>query len=145
MYGNGELISKQNSKWYLIVDRENNEQIIKNLYQFRKDNKGKTIKTFPDEYPSAFCKPCDFRCAKLEGYSDVLEDGQKKGIITESKKYIKPIKQWKILSPTGIVYITDSLNNFCDENPHLTPQLLGGVALGKYKDHKGWKSQFYDP
>ena len=143
MYGKGKEIGERNSKWFLVLDKDGNEQIIKNLYNFRKENLGKNIITFPNEYNSNFCKPCEFRIVQLKGYSECLEDNEKQKIINECRIYIKPIKRWKIISPTGKEYITDSLTKFCKEIPYLTSQNLGGVALGKHKDHKGWKSEFY--
>jgi hypothetical protein len=36
MYGKGDLIREQNSKWYLLLDKADNQLIIKNLFEFRK-------------------------------------------------------------------------------------------------------------
>lgn len=88
-----------NAKWYLLLDVNNSELVIKNIYKFKNDNTNKTFKKFPDKYKNVFCKRVDFRFVVLEGYEPNLPENEKQFIIEKHKKLIKeigPISPWNI-------------------------------------------------
>lgn len=47
-------------------------------------------------------------------------------------------KQWEVTSPNGEKRIITNLNKFCKEHGLQQPN-MSDVALGKLKQHKGWK------
>lgn len=165
MYGKGDQIREQNSKWYLVVDKFYNEQVVKNIYQFKKDNKGKKFKTFPDTYKSSVCKEVDFRVVHLDGYDDSLSEYDKIEIISFYKQLIKPIgkvstwnkgktalytqsdkqksasskakgKVWIITDPEGNEFEIFSLRKYCLENGLDTSNIQSPSGSKKYKARK---------
>ena len=86
-----------NAKWYLLLDINNSEFIIRNLHKFKKENPNKTFKKFPDKQKNIHCKPVDFRFIVLKGYNENLSENDKQTIIQTHKNLIKsigPIIPW---------------------------------------------------
>lgn len=48
-------------------------------------------------------------------------------------------QMWEIISPGGVVYITNNLALFCRESLDKSSSVLANVAYGLRKSHKGWK------
>lgn len=134
-------ISEQNSKWYLLLDINDNEHIIKNIYQFRRDNPNTVIIVFTEKSlktKSNYSKYKDYRAILLENYSEDLSDIEKRELIDLFKSKLKPIRKWEAIDPDGNVYITRKLNQFAKLHG-LKAQCLSTVANGKSISHKGWK------
>lgn len=134
-----EEIREQNSKWYLILDIYDNEIIVKNMSEFRRNNPNKIIQIFPNNFKSKYCTFSDYRCKLLKGYDDNLSNKEKQFLIEQNKKEIKPLKKWFVISPTNETYLIFSLKDFCKDHPELIPQCLGKVALNKTTSYKGWR------
>jgi hypothetical protein len=102
------------------------------------------IKLFPNEYDSDYCKKGDFRGTLLEGYSEDLSDLDKLNIINSVKVHIKPFKKWKIVSPSGEIYIVDNIKTFSVQH-NLNHTIMGNISRksGTYL-HKGWSCERYN-
>jgi hypothetical protein len=59
---------------------------------------------------------------------------------TKDKIGNKNSKKWKVTNPSGKTLIIKNLNKLCREN-NLTMTLMCYVALGKQKQHKGWRCE----
>ncbi len=141
MYGKGEQIREQNSKWYLLLDRDDNEFIVKNLIDFQRTHKLGRINLFPNDSTAEYAKPSEYRGTLLENYSDTLSISKKELIIENAREKIKPIKRWLLIDENGTEYVTHSLKYFCRNYKHqrLTSQCLNSIAKSKSnKTHKGW-------
>ena len=62
---------------------------------------------------------------------------------THSKESVQKIidansKTYEFLSPEGIFTTIYNMNQFCRENPELTPSSMLNVYKGKKRHHKGW-------
>lgn len=136
-----EEIREQNSKSYLVLDKFDNEIIVKNLSEFKRNNPNTIIQTFPNNYKSKYCTYSDFRCVLLKDYSEDFSIEEKNKIIQNSKELIKPLKKWKVISPINEEFLIFSLKEFCETQSELIPQCLGKVALKKTESYKGWKCE----
>jgi general stress protein YciG len=65
---------------------------------------------------------------------DELSNAGKKG---GGKTAEKTSKEFKLKSPEGKIYVGKNIRKFCRDN-NLCRVCIGGVIVGKYKQHKGW-------
>jgi group I intron endonuclease len=75
------------------------------------------------------------------GYKHTEETKQKMKKPKSKESVVKRVdsnsKEWIVTDPTGKQYQIKNLNRFCKEN-NLCCGNMQYVALGKYKQHKGW-------
>jgi 3,4-dihydroxy-2-butanone 4-phosphate synthase len=83
-------------------------------------------KRFMDENTKLFMPTCTSKQGSISNTA----------IRTKAKK-TKYIVQWTIISPTGEVYETSNLSQFCRDHG-LCSNAMGGVSKGKTQHHKGW-------
>lgn len=77
---------------------------------------------------SAFCRSTLIECNRTRVWSDNAKDTMR----ASKQKYL-----YRLTSPTGKVFETNSLKNFCRSHD-VTESAMGNVVHGRRSQHKGW-------
>lgn len=125
-----EEMNLKKSKRYIVKYMDDDPFEIMNLRKFCKDNNLLTKKGHPALGHLKNYK--GWQCRNLDSVQEFLSSN-------EIEIYYSRI--YRILSPTGIVYTTNSFSEFCVIH-NLNNSLMSSVASHKRKHHNGWQCRY---